>query len=261
MENIMKKIAVITGASSGIGKQFAETLKEAGNFDEVWVIARRIERLQELADSMPFPTRPIALDLSEKASYKTYAALLEEEKPNIGLLINAGGFGKFCATTQTPVEVNLNMIDLNCEAVVALCQLSIPYMQKGAHILNIASVAAYQPIPYINVYGATKSFVLHFSRALNRELKKDGITVTAVCPFWTKTEFFNRSIDKEKDTVVKKYVVMYTPEQIVSQAWRDMKKGKEVSMFGFTARTQTLLAKILPHSFVMNYWMNQQKLK
>jgi len=257
----MKKIAVITGASSGIGKQFAQTLKEAGDFDEVWLIARRIDRLQELVSAMPFPARAIALDLSEKSSYKAYAALLEEEKPNVALLINAAGFGKFCATVQTPVEVNLNMIDLNCEAVAALCQLSIPYMQNGAHIVNVASVAAYQPIPYINVYGATKSFVLHYSRALNRELKQNGIAVTAVCPFWTKTEFFNRAIDKEKDTVVKKYVVTYTPEQIVSKAWRDIKKGKEISMFGFTAQTQTLLAKLLPHGFVMNYWMHQQKLK
>ena len=103
--------------------------------------------------------------------------------------------------------------------------------------------------------------MLHFSRALNRELKKDGIAVTAVCPFWTKTEFFNRSIDKEKNPVVKKYVAMYTPEQIVSRAWRDVARGKEVSMHGFTARTQTLLAKLLPHGFVMSYWMNQQKLK
>ena len=162
---------------------------------------------------------------------------------------------------ETPVDINLNMIDLNCEAIVALCQHTIPYMQQGAKIINIASVAAFQPIPYINVYGATKSFVLHFSRALNRELKKNRITVTAVCPFWTKTEFFNRSIDKEKEAVVKKYVAMYMPEQIVNRAWRDTKKGKEVSMYGFTARTQTFLAKILPHSFVMNYWMNQQKLK
>ena len=257
----MKKIAVITGASSGIGKHFAETVKQAGTFDEVWIIARCIDRLQELADSMPFPARPIALDLSDKASYEAYAALLEEEKPNVALLINCSGFGKFCATMETPVEVNLNMIDLNCAAVVAMCQTSIPYMQNGAKIINIASVAAYQPIPYINVYGATKSFVLHFSRALNRELKKDGISVTAVCPFWTKTEFFNRSIDKEKNPVVKKYVAMYTPEQIVGQAWKDVKNGKEVSMYGFTARTQTLLAKLLPHGFVMSYWINQQKLK
>ena len=143
----MKKIAVITGASSGIGKQFAETLAQAGSFDEVWIIARRIDRLQALAEAMPFPTRAIALDLSEKASYETYAALLAEEKPEITLLINCSGFGKFCATMETPVEVNLNMIDLNCAAIVAMCQHSIPYMKKGARIINIASVAAYQPIP------------------------------------------------------------------------------------------------------------------
>lgn len=257
----MKNIAVITGASSGIGRKFAETIKEGGTFDEIWIIARRAERLEDLAKEMPFPTKAIALDLSEKKSYEAYAALLEEEKPNVSLLINCSGFGKFCGVMETPVEENLNMIDLNCEAIVALCQHTIPYMKAGAKIINIASVAAFQPIPYINVYGATKSFVLHFSRALNRELKKQGITVTAVCPFWTKTEFFNRSIDKEKDAVVKKYVAMYMPEQIVKRAWRDAKKGKEVSMYGFTARMQTFLAKILPHSFVMSYWMNQQKLK
>lgn len=257
----MKNIAVITGASSGIGRQFAETIKEGGIFDEVWIIARRIDRLDELAKEMPYPTRAIALDLSEKTSYDTYAALLAEEKPNVTLLINCSGFGKFCATMDTPVDVNLNMIDLNCEAIVALCQHTIPYMQKGAKIINIASVAAFQPIPYINVYGATKAFVLSFSRALNRELKKDGISVTAVCPFWTKTEFFNRSIDKNKDAVIKKYVAMYMPEQIVARAWKDAKKGKEISMYGFKAKMQTVLTKILPHSFVMNFWINQQKLK
>ena len=257
----MKQIAIITGASSGIGKRFAETVNTAGNFDEVWVIARSIERLEALKETVPFPIRAIALDLSDKTSYATLEKLLAEEKPSVRLLVNASGFGKFCATLDAPLDVNLNMIDLNCEAIVALCQLAIPHMEKGAKIINIASVAAFQPIPYINVYGATKAFVLNYSRALNRELKKNGITVTAVCPFWTKTEFFNRSIDKDKDAVVKKYVAMYMPEQIVQRAWKDMKKGKDVSMYGFTARTQTLLAKILPHSFVMSYWMNQQKLK
>lgn len=257
----MKHIAVITGASSGIGRQFAETIKEGGTFDEVWLIARRLDRLEDLAKEMPYPTKAISLDLSEKKSYEAYAALLEEEKPIVSLLINCSGFGKFTSTMETPVDVNLNMVDLNCEAIVALCQHTIPYMKEGGKIINIASVAAFQPIPYINVYGATKAFVLSYSRALNRELKKDGITVTAVCPFWTKTEFFNRAVTKDADAVVKKYVAMYMPEQIVARAWRDAKKGKDVSMYGFTARTQTFLAKILPHSFVMNYWMNQQKLK
>lgn len=257
----MKKIAVITGASSGIGKKFAETLETYGTFDEVWVIARRVERLEELKNKVPFPVKPIALDLSLPESYDRYAALLAEEKPNVALLINCSGFGKFCATLDTPLSENLNMVDLNCKAILAMCQHTIPYMERGAKIINIASVAAFQPIPYINVYGATKAFVLSYSRALNRELKKDGISVTAVCPFWTKTEFFNRAIDKSEPTVVKKYTAMYVPDQIVKCAWRDVKRGRDVSKYGFIARFQIALTKLLPHSFVMSYWMHQQKLK
>ena len=255
-----KKIAVITGASSGIGKKFAELLETYDTFEEIWVIARRLERLEELKNQIPFPLRPIALDLSDTASYETYAALLASEDPEIALLINCSGFGKFCATLDVPLSENLNMVDLNCKAVMSMCQHSIPYMPKGARIINIASVAAFQPIPYINVYGATKAFVLSYSRALNRELKSRDITVTAVCPFWTKTEFFNRAIAKDKNAVVKKYVAMYVPEQIVKRAFRDAKKGRDVSKYGFIARTQMLLAKILPHRFVMSYWMRQQKL-
>ena len=255
-----KKIAVITGASSGIGKKFAELLETYDTFEEIWVIARRLERLEELKNQIPFPLRPIALDLSDTASYETYAALLASEDPEITLLINCSGFGKFCATLDVPLSENLNMVDLNCKAVMAMCQHSIPYMSKGARIINIASVAAFQPIPYINVYGATKAFVLSYSRALNRELKSRDVTVTAVCPFWTKTEFFNRAIAKDKNAVVKKYVAMYVPEQIVKRAFRDAKKGRDVSKYGFIARTQMLLAKILPHRFVMSYWMRQQKL-
>ena len=257
----MKNIAVITGASSGIGKKFAETLKDQGEFDEVWVIARRLERLEELKNVIPFPIKPIALDLSDKASFKTYETLLSLEKPNITMLINCSGYGKFSATTETSVEGNLNMMDLNCGAVLAMCQHSIPYMESGAKIINIASVAAMQPIPYINVYGATKAFVLNFSRALNRELKKEGISVMAVCPFWTKTDFFERAVDDDKEKIVKKYIAMYTPQQIVNRAWQDLKKGKDVSMYGFKARGQALLVKLLPHKLVMSVWMKQQELE
>lgn len=256
----MKKIAVITGASSGMGKRFVETINEYGKkLDEVWVIARREDRLKEL--KCAYPIRPVALDLTDRKSFDEYRALLEEEKPEIALLVNASGFGKFNATLDSSVEENLNMVDLNCQALMAMSQISITYMTKGSSIINIASVAAYQPIPYINVYAATKAFVLYFSRALNQELKKQGIAVMALCPFWTKTEFFNRAIEEDKDKVVKKFVAMYYPDQLVKRAWRDLKRGKEVSQYGFIARGQTLLTKIMPHSFVMWYWMNQQKLK
>ena len=257
----MKKIAVITGASSGMGRRFAETVNEWGQFDEVWAIARRADRLEELRATVPFPVKAISLDLTDRQSFAAYAALLKEEQPQVGLLVNASGFGKFCAAMDAPLEVNLNMVDLNCMALMALCQLTVPYMPQGGRIINIASVAADQPIPYINVYAASKAFVQRYSRALNRELKGRGIGVTAVCPFWTKTEFFDRAINSDEPPVVKKYVAMYEPDQIVFRAWRDAKRGRDISRFGFIARGQSLLTKIVPHSMVMDIWMGQQSLK
>ncbi|MCQ2482010.1 MAG: SDR family NAD(P)-dependent oxidoreductase [Clostridia bacterium] len=256
----MKKIAVISGASSGIGKKFTETISEfCEELDEIWVIARRESRLEEL--QTPFPIRPLAMDLTERASFDRFSELLNKERPNVRLLINASGYGKFEATLDTELSSNLNMVDLNCQALQAMCQLTIPFMSQGSRIINIASVAAFQPIPYINVYGASKAFVLSYSRALNREMKSHGISVTAVCPFWTKTEFFARAVISDKEPVVKKYVAMYEPEQIVKRAWHDAKRGKDVSKYGFIARLQAGMCKILPHNLIMSIWMKQQKLK
>lgn len=255
------KIAIVTGASSGIGKTFCQMLKNYFTFDEIWVIARRLDRLEELKKELPFKVKTISMDLSIGQSFEQLKSLLEEEKPQVELLINCSGFGRFEKSTDTDLATNLNMIDLNCKAVVSSCTVVLPYMSMGARIINIASVAALQPIPYINVYGATKAFVLSYSRALNRELKDKKISVTAVCPFWTKTEFFDRAVSKDKNPVVKKYVAMYKPEQIVKRAYRDAIKRKDVSFYGFKARGQALLVKLLPHSIVMNVWLNQQKLK
>lgn len=257
----MKKIAIVTGASSGMGRLFAKTAYQNAEFEELWVIARRADRLQEISGECGVPVKCISMDLTDRESFAKYEAMLKEEQPDVRLLVQCSGFGKFDATMDTPLSDNLNMVDLNCEAVLSMAQLTIPYMQSGAKMINIASVAAFQPIPYINVYAATKAFVLYFSRALNRELRQKNIHVMALCPFWTKTEFFNRAVDEKKEAVVKKYVAMYEPEQLVTRAWRDLKRGKDVSKFGFIARFQAALCKILPHSLVMSVWMNQQKLK
>ncbi len=257
----MKQIAVITGASSGMGRRCVETCSEMGPFDEVWVIARSRDKLEALKETAPCPVRVLALDLTDRSSFEAYGAALHEEPVAVKLLVNAAGYGKFRAVADTPLDVNLNMVDLNCQAVQAMCQLTLPYMPAGSHIVNFASVAAYQPIPYIDVYGASKAFVLSYSRALNRELKGRGVTVTAVCPFWTKTAFFDRAIEGDMEPVVKKYDAMYDPRDVVALAWRDAKKGRDMSRFGAVARFNGILAKLLPHSFVMSYWMNQQKLK
>ncbi len=259
----MKNICVITGASSGIGREFFDKLiaDKNLNFDEFWVIARSEDKLNQLKGLTTIPVKVIALDLSKEDSYFEYKNILEQEKPRVKLLVNCSGFGKFESVEKIGYEDNMNMIDLNVKGTVATNILSLPYMDKDCGIINVASVAAYQPIPYVNVYGASKSFVLNFTRALNKEVKKKGVKVMAVCPFWTKTKFFDRAVKSESDPVVKKYVAMYKPEDIVKRAIKDYKKGKAVSLYGTITKLQLLLVKALPHSIVMKVWLSQQKLK
>ena len=258
----MKDVCVITGASSGIGKEFFLNISKDLDFkfDEIWVIARREDRLKELGALCDIPVKVIPLDLTKKSAYQEYEALLEKEAPTIKLLINCSGFGKFESTQNVGCDVSLNMIDLNVKAIVAMNIISLKYMKEGSGIINIASVAAYQPIPYINVYGASKSFVLNFTRALSMEVKKKGIKVMAVCPFWTKTEFFDRAVKSEEDPVVKKYIAMYDPKDIVKRALRDYKKGKTVSLFGTMTKLQLFAVKLMPVPLTMWFWMTQQKL-
>ncbi len=257
----MKNIAIITGASSGIGREFVKTLKDHMNVEEVWAVARTEDKLRALQDETPVPVRPVPLDLSDPSFIGKMEDLLRKEQPDVRLLINASGYGKFDAVEKLSMEDDLGMIDLNCRALTAMTKLVLPYMHNGGRIIEIASVAAFQPIPYINVYGASKAFVLSFSRALNREVKKRGIQVMALCPFWTKTAFFDRAVRKNEDAVVKKYVTMYETSFIVDKAWKALSRGKDHVVPGFKAKAQVALVKILPHSLVMTIWMKQQKLK
>jgi short-subunit dehydrogenase len=255
----MKNIIVVTGASSGMGKDFVRQLEQKEKVDEIWVLARREDRLIELQKEIQTKIVPIAIDLSDMEQIKVYKQKLEEECPNVVVLANCSGFGKFDHFENIPLETELNMIDLNVKAVVAMTNYTIPYMSKGAKIINIVSCSAFQPIPYINIYASTKAFLLHYSRALNVELKYRGISVTAVCPFWTKTEFFDRAINKDKKEVVIKYAVIYDSEKVVAKAIKDAYKRKDVSVYGGKNNFQRLLVKLFPHKFVMKIWTGQQK--
>ena len=251
-------IAVVTGASSGMGREFVLQLSQYVTVDEIWVIARRENALKALAGECSVPVRPLVLDLCEAASFDTYRQLLAKETPNVKLLVNAAGFGKFGSFENIPMEDELKMIDLNCKALVAMTRLTLPYMQSGSHILQLDSLSAFQPVPYINVYGATKAFVLSFSRALNVELKKQkrDIRVMAVCPGWVRTEFFDHAV---LDDTIKYYNRFFNPKEVIDKALKDMKRGKDVSVCGFDIRAQVLLTKLLPHGLVMEIWCKQQK--
>ena len=258
----MKSIAIVTGASSGIGKEFCLSLNERlDGIDEIWVIARGEEKLKELAAEMKVPVRVFALDLSTTESAQVIKTALEREELSIKYLICASGFGRFCAVEEDELSTLENMIDLNCRSILSMTKVCIPYMQKGGAMILMASISAFQPVPYIATYAATKSFVLSYGRSLNRELRKNrGARVLCVCPFWTKTAFFDRA--KTGNEVVKKYAVMYEPSQVVKCAWKDLKKkNRDVSVCGAYSKGQSLLVKLLPHKWVMSIWLNQQKLK
>lgn len=248
-------IAIITGASSGMGREFVYAVDKAYTLDEIWVIARREERLRELQTQCRTTIRPLPLDLLDRTAFTALADLLSQVQPKVQLLINAAGFGLFGAFTEMNMDEQLDIISLNAGALTAVTHLCLPYMGEGSAIVNLASNSSWQPVPYINVYGASKAYVMSFSRALSMELRHRKIHVMAVAPGWIKTEFFDRAVH---DGTIQYYDRFYTAEQVVDKAMRDLKKRKAVSILGFPVRLQVAAVKHLPVSMVMKTWCKQQ---
>ena len=252
-------IAIVTGASSGMGREFVLQLSQYVNVDEIWIIARRTEALQTLAKEVRVPVRPICLDLCDPESYQKYRTLLEAETPGVKLLVNAAGCGSFGYFENISPEEDCRMIDLNCKALVMMTRLTLPYMRQGSHILQLDSLSAFQPVPYIATYGATKSFVLSYTRAINQELKSRGIRVMAMNPGWVKTEFFNNAL-KTNNSEVQYFNRLYEARDVVATGLKDLyRTRKDVSIHGLPVRNQVRLVKLLPHSIVMKVWLDQQR--
>ena len=253
----MKNIGIVTGASSGLGKEFVKILINNKNLDEIFVLARNEDKLNNLKSEYGDRIKPYAIDLSDINSIKIFGKNLEKENVNIKILINNAGFAKFCSYDDISIDETLNMINLNISGVVAMGLVCIPFMNKNSHIINIASQAAFQPVPYQNVYSATKSFVKNYSRALNVELKEKEIVVTAVCPGWIKTNLFDRGcINAKKGT--KKFAYMVTPDIIAKKALKDAYKNKDISVYGLYVNFCRFLSKILPEKLVMKIWLIMQ---
>lgn len=249
------RIAVVTGASSGIGREFVYAIDREDVFEEIWVIARREERLKELQACCRNRVRAIPLDLADFSSLEEYRKLLDEEKPHIHLLVNAAGFGVFGLFADADPEKLVKSAELNAISLTAMCHASLPYMEKGDSIINMGSNSSWQPVPYQAVYGASKSYVLSFSRAICRELKPRGIHVMCVCPGWIKTEFQEVA---QHDRYIRYVDRWYGPDEVAVQAMMDLKRKKMVSILGHPVRRQVRLVKFLPVRFVMETWCRQQ---
>ena len=219
------KIAVITGASAGIGREFVYSIDRRYQLDEIWVIARRADRLEVLKAACRTPLRPVVLDLSDLQSLEVYQKLLEQAKPDISILVNAAGCGVFGPFAEKDLQKQLPSATLNALALTGMCHMSIPYMRTGRKIVNMGSNSAWQPVPYQSVYGASKSYVLNFSRSLWRELKPKGIHVMCVCPGWIRTEFQKVAHHDDYIRYVDKW---YGPDEVAEQARKDLDKEKGV---------------------------------
>ena len=200
------KIAIITGASSGLGSEFVRQISRKEKLGEIWVIARRKGRLTALQKESQTHLRIITGDLTKPETLREIEAMLWKEKPDVRILVNAAGYGKIGSWRDIKRSDVDGMIDLNCKAAVAMTQITLPFMKRGARILQICSTAAFQPFPYLSVYAATKAFLYRYSRALRVELYGTGIRVTAVCPYWIKdTEFIGRAKKSSDSSCIRSF--------------------------------------------------------
>ncbi len=247
-------IAIITGASSGLGVEFLKhTAKMYPDLDEIWLVARRRDRLEQLANQYTaVKCLPVALDLSQDSAFSELEALLTEKGATVSLLINNAGFGKVGNVCDMDILSQTGMVDLNCKGLTGVTSACIKHMQKGSQILNVCSIASFAPNAGLNVYSATKAYVLSYTKGLNFELKKQGIKCSCVCPGPMQTEFLAVA-NIEKGTSKNFDTLPYSsPENVAKKALLACKKGRCVYTYGAFYKFFRIVAKLLPHSLVMH---------
>jgi short-subunit dehydrogenase len=241
----MARIAIVTGASVGLGREYALQIDQRHDVDEVWLLARRGDLLGVVAAELTHTRgRCFAVDLTDNGSMQPFWQALEAERPEVLWLVNNAGYGKMAPFEQTDLGATLGMVDLNIRALVELTHRVLPYCPRGAHILQIGSSAGWKPMPNFAVYAATKAFVNSFSTALHHELADRGITVTAVCPGPVATEFFK--VASGRDVAAPKGVPAADPRDVVRESLRDASRGRARSVHGALIKLYDLAAPLLP---------------
>ena len=250
----MMKIAVVTGASSGMGREFVRQLgKKYPWLDEIWAIARRAGELELLKKEVPEVfVRPLPLDISREEERNKLDSCLQSKKPEILFLVNGAGIGIQKMFSRIPPKEAASMTELNCTALTEITGLCLPYCRKGSRIFMLASAAAFVPQPGFGVYAASKAYVVSFSRALNRELKPRKIQVTAICPGPVDTPFLEKMGGRDQMPGYKKLFIA-NPEAVVRKAVKDGEKGKEMSVSGFSIKALRAGCKVIRHSLILKF--------
>ena len=239
-------IAVITGASSGIGKEICFAIQDRiPAVEEFWLFSRRKDELQKIANQLFCPARLFSYDLTEKEGIEEFRSALTKDKPSILFLVNAAGFGKLGETEKLSETEQLKMIDLNCKALTAFTVYSLPFMRRKSRIIQIASAAAFLPQREFSVYAATKSYVYSFSLSLREELREREIGVTAVCPGPVDTEFFKVAGNEGKLRFAKSFF-MAKPKKVAMQALMDSVLNRPLSVYGVSMKLFYAMSRVIP---------------
>lgn len=230
-------IAIITGASSGMGREFARQLDtKLGKTDEIWLLARRREPMEALAQTMQSKTRSIVIDITNEKEMRQFEEVLAIQNPKITVLVNCAGVGSHGIFRKQNDQEIADMVNLNIVALTKMTKLCLPYMHKGSKMIQFASGAAFVPQAAFAVYAASKSYVYSLSRALSKELKGSGISVTAVCPGPVNTPFLEHAYGDVTRMSGLKKLTMAKTECVVAKAIEDCKKSKTVSVCGLSMK-------------------------
>lgn len=258
------RIALVTGASSGLGREYARWVNKhrtkGRGFDELWLVARRKDRLEALGKELDIPTRALALDLASREGIDALGHELSEAANagnfEVGFLVNAAGYGRFQYVEDMSLDDIEQMVNINCRAVVEVTRLCLPYLHRGARVLQIASCAAFQPLQGMSEYAASKSFVLSYTRSQRWELIGRGIYMTAVCPIWVKTEFNQvaGSTTGDKNRTVAHTYPNLSPRRVVDWSCFVNSLNYPVATCAVVPFVMRIAGKVLPAPVVQAAW-------
>jgi Short-chain dehydrogenases of various substrate specificities len=249
----MTNVAIVTGASSGVGREFVRQLDlgKGGPLDEIWLIARSTDRLEQIAEETVTDCRVFALDLTKDSSFLSVRDALEaDDSIRVQWLINSAGYGKFGRLDEISSQDNADMIRLNCIAVVEMCYHALPRMVPGSRIVNMSSIAGIAPQPELSVYSASKRFVLDFSRTLDHELSSVGVHVTAVCPKFMDTGFLDKPGNPESVRRMTS-IGFERPVDVVRKALRAAVLGRATCVPSPDMKVVHVACKVLPSGLVL----------